>query len=80
MNLLFLSVVASFLCFLWWSVAVKEIGALSTSNYVYLNPITTVIASALFLDEPMTLMAYIGSALILLGVYVANREKRPERP
>ena len=28
MNLLFLSVVASFLCFLWWSVAVKKIGAM----------------------------------------------------
>ena len=80
MNLLFLCVVASFLCFLWWSVAVKKIGALSTSNYVYLNPITTVVASALFLDEPMTLMAYTGSALILLGVYVANRGSRPEQP
>ena len=73
MNLLFLSVVASFLCFLWWSVAVKEIGALATSNYVYLNPITTIVASALFLQEPMTLMAYTGSALILLGVFIANR-------
>ena len=72
MNLLFLSVVASFLCFLWWSVAVKKIGAISTSNYVYLNPITTIIASALFLQEPMTIMAYIGSALILIGVFTAN--------
>jgi drug/metabolite transporter (DMT)-like permease len=54
-------------------VAVKKIGALSTSNYVYLNPVTTVVASALFLNEPMTLMAYAGSALILLGVYIANR-------
>jgi drug/metabolite transporter (DMT)-like permease len=78
MNLLFLSVVASFLCFLWWSVAVKKIGAISTSNYVYLNPITTIIASALFLQEPMTLMAYIGSALILLGVFVANRKVRED--
>ncbi|MCR5820768.1 MAG: DMT family transporter [Bacteroidaceae bacterium] len=74
MNLIFLSVVASFLCFLWWSVAVKKIGALPTSNYVYLNPITTIIASALFLEEPMTLMAYIGSGLILLGVFVANSD------
>lgn len=72
MNLLFLSIVASFLCFLWWSVAVKKIGAISTSNYVYLNPITTIIASAIFLEEPMTLMAYLGSALILLGVFIAN--------
>ena len=74
MNLLFLSIVASFLCFLWWSVAVKKIGAISTSNYVYLNPITTIIASAIFLQEPMTLMAYIGSALILLGVFIANHK------
>lgn len=78
MNLLFLSVVASFLCFLWWSIAVKKIGALSTSNYVYLNPITTIIASALFLQEPMTLMAYTGSALILFGVFVANHRVNEE--
>lgn len=71
-NLLFLAVVASFLCFLWWSVAVKKIGALATSNYVYLNPVTTIVASALFLQEPMTVMAYAGSFLILLGVFVAN--------
>ena len=77
-NLLFLSVVASFLCFLWWSVSVKKIGAISTSNYVYLNPITTIIASALFLQEPMTLMAYVGSALILAGVFIANRKVREE--
>ena len=69
---------ASFLCFLWWSVAVKEIGALATSNYVYLNPITTIVASALFLQEPMTLMAYTGSALILLGVFIANRISSPD--
>ena len=42
-------------------------------NYIYLNPVTTVIASALVLDEPMTPMAYIGSALILAGVFVANK-------
>ncbi len=78
MNLLFLSVVASFLCFLWWSVAVKKIGALSTSNYVYLNPITTVMGSAVFLREPMTVMAYAGSALILLGVFIANHKMSEE--
>jgi len=74
LNLLFLSVVASFLCYLWWSMAVNKIGAMPTSNYVYLNPITTVITSAFFLNEPMTLIAYIGSALILMGVYVANKK------
>lgn len=73
MNLLFLSVVASTMCFFTWNYAVKKIGALKTSNYVYLNPITTVVASYIFLHEPMTMMSFIGSSLILLGVAMVNR-------
>lgn len=53
----------------------KKIGALKTTNYVYLNPISTVIVSAIFLDEPMKPMSFIGSLLILAGVFVANRQK-----
>lgn len=75
MNLLFLGVIASFVCFLLWNWAIGRIGALKTSNYVYLNPLTTVIASALFLHEPLTPMAILGGALILSGVFLANRSK-----
>ena len=71
-NLLFLGVLASFVGYALWSLSIKKIGAISASNYVYLNPIATVVASAIFLNEPMTLMAYAGLALILLGVYFAN--------
>jgi drug/metabolite transporter (DMT)-like permease len=74
LNLLFLGVVASFACFALWSLAIKRVGAISVSNYVYLNPLTTVVASALFLNEPMTWMAYAGSAFILGGVYLANSQ------
>ncbi len=72
-NLLFLGTVASFGCFVLWSWVSKKLGALVASNYIYLNPISTIVCSAIFLDEPMTWMAYIGSALILAGVYVSNR-------
>ena len=71
-NMLYLTVLASFLCFLWWSISVQKLGALRTSNYVYLNPVSTVAASALFLDEPMTAIGYLGSILILSGVFLAN--------
>ena len=74
-NLLFLGLVASFVCFALWSWVIRKIGAMKASNYIYLNPVTTVIASAIFLDEPMTIMAYVGSALILVGVYVSNQAK-----
>lgn len=77
-NLLFLGVVASFACFILWNLAIKKVGALSTSNYVYLNPVTTVVASALILSEPMTTMAWAGSAMILAGVWLANTERQQE--
>lgn len=74
-NLLFLGFVASFVCFLLWSWVTKNLGALKTANYVYLNPVSTVVMSAIFLNEPMTTMAYAGSALILVGLYIANKQK-----
>ncbi|MCR4995323.1 MAG: DMT family transporter [Bacteroidales bacterium] len=71
-NLLFLSLIASFACFILWSWAVKQIGALSTNNYIYLNPIATCIASAIILGEPVTPIALIGLVLILAGVYLSQ--------
>ena len=73
LNILFLGVVASLICFSMWSISINKLGAVTCSNYVYLIPVTTVICSAIFLDEPMTAMAYTGSALILVGVYLANQ-------
>jgi drug/metabolite transporter (DMT)-like permease len=56
-----------------WNVAINKLGAVTMSNYLYLIPVTTVIFSAIFLDEPMTAVAYGGSALILIGVFLANK-------
>ena len=75
-NLLFLGFVASFMCFVLWSWVSKQLGALVASNYIYLNPISTVVFSAIFLGETMTLMAFIGSSMILFGVYLSNKPKR----
>ena len=73
LNLLFLGVIASFLCFVLWTLVIVKIGDMTSSNYLYLNPISTVVTSAIFLNEPMTAIAYIGSALILIGVAVSNK-------
>ncbi len=74
-NLIFLGFVASFACFVVWSWVIKQIGAIEATNYVYLNPLTTVVASAVALNEPMTSLAFLGSGLILLGVFLANTAK-----
>ena len=73
MNLAFLGFIASFGCFYLWNVALARIGTIAASNYIYLNPVTTMIGSALFLDEPVTSLAFLGCFLILAGVYWANK-------
>ena len=73
LNLLFLGLIASFLYFVLWTLVIAKIGAMTSSNYLYLNPISTVVISAFVLDEPMTAIAYVGSALILAGVIISNK-------
>ena len=51
----------------------KKIGALTASNYIYLNPVSTMITSGIVLHERMTWMACLGSILIFMGVYLANK-------
>ena len=72
LNLLFLALIASFACFLLWTFVVNKLGAVTSNNYIYLVPFSTVIFSAIVLHEEMTFIAWIGCGLIILGVYMAN--------
>ena len=68
LNLLFLGLGASALCFVSWGVAVKRLGAVKTSVYIYLVPVITVITSVLVLGEPVTPLALAGTVLTLAGL------------
>ncbi|MCC8089714.1 MAG: DMT family transporter [Rikenellaceae bacterium] len=72
-NILFLGVIASMLCFIIWNIALKNLGGIRTSNYIYLTPIVTLIASSLIINEQITGFAVMGALMILLGVYVAEK-------
>ncbi len=73
MNLLFLGLVASMLCFLMWNVAVKAIGAERAAPYLYVNPLVTMLTASLVLDERITWAAVAGCVLIIGGVYWTER-------
>lgn len=72
-NLLFLGVFASMLAYLIWAQAIKHLGAIKASNYLYIQPIITLIASVLLIDEHITVVGYIGCILILLGVWLGDK-------
>lgn len=72
-NLIFLGVIASLACYAIWNVILKHIGTIKATNYIYLNPFSTLIGSFIFLDEPFTIMAMAGVILIIAGMYIAAR-------
>ncbi len=73
-NLLFLGLVSSLLAYLIWASTVKRLGAVKASNYLYFQPIVTMLFSALvFADDPITLVGCVGCALIIGGVYLGEK-------
>ena len=74
-NLLFLGCVASMLCYLVWNWTIKKLGAVVVTNYVYFNPVVTVLFAWLILSERITIYFMLGTLLILTGMYFCN--KRP---
>ncbi|MBR3451099.1 MAG: DMT family transporter [Bacteroidales bacterium] len=75
-NLLFLGLVASLLCFILWNLAMDKLGNVTTTNYVYLNPVFTLLSAMALLGERMTLLAGIGCAAILAGVIWAGQHSK----
>ena len=72
-NLLFLALIASGLCFVMWRWAVKRIGAVKASNYIYLAPLLNALAAVWVLDEVITLQTIVAGAVMLAGLVVAQR-------
>lgn len=73
LNLLFLSLTASLLAYVIWSQTVKRLGAIKASNYLYFQPVVTMIVSAIILpDDPLTLVGCLGCVLIIGGVWFGD--------
>lgn len=71
-NILFLGLGASALCFVTWNFAVKALGAVKTSVYIYMVPVITVVTSVLILHERITPLAAVGTVLTLAGLLLSE--------
>lgn len=77
-ELLFLGAVASTLCFYLWAIAIKKLGAIVTTNYVYFNPVVAIVCAWIVLSEDITVWFLTGSVLILVGMYLADKKETTE--
>lgn len=75
LNLLFLGVGASALCFVTWNLAVRALGSVKTSVYIYMVPVITTVTSAAVLGETITTAAVCGIILTLAGLFLSEKRE-----
>ena len=75
-NLAFLGCLASMICFLTWNWCISKLVAVKATNWVYFNPITTMIFASWVLGEKITPYFLAGATCILLGMFVADRSTK----
>lgn len=79
LNILYLGLGASALCFVTWNFAVKKLGAVKTSIYIYMVPVITVITSVLILGEQITWMSGLGVIFTMCGLIISEMKMNPKK-
>ncbi len=75
LNLIFLGVICSAICYILYNFALKHISIVICSIFINLMPIITVVASMFILNEKINPMQAIGAALIIGSVFVVTNKQ-----
>ncbi len=76
-SLLALGVFGTGTAFLAFYVLIERVGATSTVLVTYLIPVVALFAGALVLGEALTLVVVAGTAVTIVGIWMAQRERAP---
>lgn len=71
LGILYMSLFASVASYLFWNIAIKDIGASQASVFLNLVPIFTIIIS-MALGDDITLSQLVGGLIVLTGVYLTT--------
>lgn len=75
LNFLFLGFFCSAFAYFVWNEVMKILGAIKANNYLYVQPLVTMIAAWLILGEQIYILGYIGCALIIGGIMLSEKIK-----
>lgn len=73
LNFVFLGLLCSAFAYLVWNIVMRVLGAIKSNNYLYVQPIVTMMAGYFFLGEEIFLLGYIGCFLIIGGIVVSEK-------
>lgn len=75
----FLAILGSAVCYVTWNMALRDLGELKSSIYLYAIPAVTCVASWLILGERLTAAAIVGLVLILAGLVLSQFATKPKQ-
>ncbi len=76
MSLFYLGFFGTVLGFFWYYQGIQRIGAMKASVFINFVPVSAIVLSFVFLDEPLTISLLAGGSLVILGVYTTNASDR----
>lgn len=69
----FLGIFCSGIAYVYWYDALQALSASQTGVFLYLEPLITIIVASLLLGEELFISGLLGGGIILLGVWMVNR-------
>lgn len=73
MNFLFLVLLCSLFAYVIWNEVMRILGPVTANNYIYFQPIVTMIAAYFLLGENIYALGYIGCVLIVGGLIYSDK-------
>lgn len=78
-SFLFLVILCSVMAYLIWNETMKALGPVTANNYLYAQPLVTMIVAAIMINESISLLGYIGCVLIIGGLIISDKWKESKR-
>lgn len=75
LNFMYLVLMCSIASYLIWNEVMKQLGTVTSNNYLYLQPPITMVAGFFFLGEQIMLLGYLGCVLVIAGLIVSDKWK-----
>lgn len=75
-NLCFLGIAASALCFAAWNIACETLGSIKATLGIYLIPVVTTVFAYFALGEKITIMGLVGTAFAVVGLVISGFKKK----
>jgi drug/metabolite transporter (DMT)-like permease len=72
--MIFLGVFTTGLAYIAWFDALSQLPAAQTGAFLFIEPLTSMVVAAIILNEKITLVSVLGGAVILVGIWMVNRQ------